>query len=289
MSDPSTPASRLALSIPMPISRRKPAPSGPARALPVIGLLLDYGRHLFAAIDQRTPPSTSSRPGEAIGSSTSTVMLARVYRGMLRALALQHVLLARAAPCRGRAVTKRATLGAPEPQTDAPAPAAVSFEPARLAPRVVSRRIGAALVDPEHVPTLAELEAEVSRLPVGRVIAEICCDLGVAPGPGAGRFWSGLFVMLTRHRGNLAGFMRDLRRRQVLFTKELDHNPSLDRPACSRDAMRLGLGLFVEVPDAPRLPAATGIDADDVLHAPPTTSWMVGDRPSPAQDAPAMT
>ena len=92
---------------------------------------------------------------------------------------------------------------------------------------------------------MEELEAEARRRSVGRVIADICRDLGVAPGLCAGGFWNDFFHALISYSGNLAGFCGEMRRREVVFEKELDKRPALGWPEQGREAVRRVLGFFI--------------------------------------------
>src|SRR5487761_2257492 len=83
---------------------------------------------------------------------------------------------------------------------------------------------------PAHPPTLEQLEAEIRRRPIGRTIADICRDLGVAPSLCEGSFWNVLFDAIMWYRGNLPKLVLDFRRRQVAFEPELDSDPNLGLP-----------------------------------------------------------
>ena len=143
-------------------------------------------------------------------------------RGMLRALALRHYLFARAA--RGRNLRfawppRVARL----PHHRPPAEPAPRPRPAPLHPR----RPDPALLDPgdpdaSRLPTQEELAAEVRRRPVGRTIAYICMDLGIAPGLCDGDFWNRVEKTLRRYGGSLRRLYQVRARREETFQRERD-------------------------------------------------------------------
>ena len=92
---------------------------------------------------------------------------------------------------------------------------------------------------------MEQLEAEDRRRPIGRVIADICRDLGVSPGLCAGGFWNELFDALSSYRGNVGGYYVEMHRRAKRFEQELDKRPALGWPEEGREAMRRVLGFFI--------------------------------------------
>ena len=64
-----------------------------------------------------------------------------------------------------------------------------------------------------RLPTEEEIAAAVRRRPVGAVIADICRDLGIAPGLLDRAFWDELSLAIIAYGGSLAGFLLNLNRR----------------------------------------------------------------------------
>jgi hypothetical protein len=223
-----------------------------AQILPIVRILLAYGRHLASSLEERATARNFSVIAQCFGTAKLPVISAQIYRGILRAIALERLLLARAA--RGLDLTilaprTRAPRNPPADQDAASAPAApdTALRPARR-PAVDRSH------DPDHYPTMAEIEAEVQRRPIGRVIADICRDLGVRPGLCDGGLWNDIFEVMRGYRGNFTGYARDMYRRKTRFVKELDHNRALDRPEQHRDGIRRALGFFIG--EAMALPSA---------------------------------
>jgi hypothetical protein len=105
----------------------------------------------------------------------------------------------------------------------------------------------------ESLPTMAELEREVRRRPVGRTIAAICLDLGVSPRLCTGWFWNGLFQAMLDYRGNLIGVLQELRRRETQFETLSWKHPRSRPPEQTPQAVRQVLGFFIgEPPVDPR-------------------------------------
>jgi hypothetical protein len=238
-------------------------PANIAQVLHIVRILLGYGRHLAATLEHRAAARGFSVIAQCFGTAKVSVILAQLCRGIMRAVALERVLLARAA--RGRDLTvqeprttvPREAPSTPEPGTEPQAPsspAAWTAAPSRIRPAGPD-----APLDLAHLPTMAQLEAEVHRRPIGRVIADICQDLGVAPSLCAGGFWNDIFDALRCYRGNLVRLIGEMRRREARFEQELDRQPSLGWPEQSREAIRRVLGFLVgEQPVDPCPALATG-------------------------------
>jgi hypothetical protein len=235
-------------------------------------ILLTYGRHLVDTLRQRAAAPGFSAIAANFGTANVTTILAHLNRGILRCLALERVLLARAAAGRDIAFIERHSsitllpepdpADAPEPPRPAPAAQPLAAEPLprrRHAPRA-SRP--AFWDDPElHMPTLEELERQIRRQPMGRVFLAIALDLAVVPGLCHPGLWSALFDIMNWFGGGHAvdQLMREKSRRRQAFEKEQDRNPkaSWDWLNIPRDALRNVLGFFIgEPPVNPLDPAA---------------------------------
>ncbi len=191
-----------------------------------------------------------------------SAILAHLQRGILRAAALQRVLLARAASGRDIefvAPPKHATAKPSAPPAEhaadhsvaqpaeqaAEAPVAREHEPRPSRPRGWN--------DPElFMPTTEEMEAQARRRPLGRTIVEICLDLAVVPGFCAGPFWNTLFDAIRLYGGSIASLMQQKMRRQEAFCEEQDRKPgsNWDWQAMGREALRRVLGFFIGEPVA---------------------------------------
>src|SRR5487761_2756414 len=82
---------------PQPDRAGKPVPEGIAAVLVLVRILLEYGRHLAATLEHRATARSFSVIAQFFGTAQVPAILARIARGILRATALEHVLLARAA------------------------------------------------------------------------------------------------------------------------------------------------------------------------------------------------
>ena len=250
-----------------------PARTIPARIaalLHTVRILLGYGRHLAETAEHRSASTDFNAVAACFGTGRLCAILAHLQRGLLRATALERVLLQRAA--RGRdigcvAPSERATAtvyqaaGPADPLTEPirqrsnrpirlaepPAAAHVARKPARP-----SRPAG--WNDPElFMPTLEELEAQVRRRPLGRTLVEICLDLAVVPGFCTGAFWNELFDSIRLHGGSVATLMQEKVRREEAFCKEQDRTigSNWDWQEMGREALRRVLGFFIgEAADA---------------------------------------
>jgi hypothetical protein len=234
-------------------------PNNVAVILHAVGILLTYGRHLIDTVRQRATVAPSFNAIAAnFGTARLSTILAHLNRGILRAAALERLLLARAATGRDFDIVERRAPPPPPPQ---PTPADTQTEPPpterKPAPRP-SRPAG--WNDPElYMPTEQDLDRQVRRRPLGRTVYDICLDLAVAPGYCHPAFWNELFDIMNAFGGSIAALMREKARRREAFDKEQDRviDSNWDWVRMSRDAIRQAVGFFIgEPPINPLDPAA---------------------------------
>jgi hypothetical protein len=242
-------------------------PIGIAALLHTVRILLGFGRHLAETAEHRSASSDFNAIAACFGTSRLQVILAHLQRGLLRAIALERVLLARAARGRdiGFIVPRERAAAAPATATDPPAgqPGEVPTRQSAAAP--VARKVEARPSRPAgwnnpelFIPTLEELEAQVRRRPLGRTLVDICLDLAVVPGFCSGPFWNELFDSIRLYGGSIPTLMQEKIRRQEAFCKEQDSKPgsNWDWLEMGRDALRRVLGFFIgEAADDPFDPA----------------------------------
>ncbi len=218
-----------------------------AALLHVVRILLAYGRHLADTVTVRVAAPGFPAIAACFGTIDLSVILARLHRGILRAAALERVLLARAA--RGRDIAFARTRI--RSRTSHPAPADLTKSAANptareQAPQPVRRSPGTGPTD-FHPPTLEELERQVRRRPLGRTLVDICLDLAVVPGLCTGTFWNELFEAIHWYGGSVASLMRERNRREQLFDREQDSSPAqnCDWLNLPRQMVRQVLGFFI--------------------------------------------
>jgi hypothetical protein len=255
-------------------------PARIAALLHTVRILLGYGRHLAATAEHRSASTDFNAVAACFGTARLHTIMAHLQRGLLRAMALERVLLARAA--RGRDIgyvarNERAIAtafqaapadlpgepaglpaGAADPSVDSADPSADPAEQptdpakpptvAQIGRKPARRSRPAGWNDPElFMPTLEELEAQVRRRPLGRTLVEICLDLAVVPGFCTGAFWNTLFDAIRLHGGSVATLMQEKTRREALFSKEQDRTmgSNWDWLEMGREALRRVLGCFI--------------------------------------------
>ena len=237
-------------------------PAGIAALLHTVRILLGFGRHLAATATQRSTSTDFNAIAACFGTGRVYAILAHLQRGILRAVALERVLLARAA--RGRdiifVVPRERGTAHPAAAGDSPGAAAdvraapddALAGPAAEAPAArksaarPSRPAG--WNDPElFMPTLEELEAQVRRRPLGRTLVEICLDMAVVPGFCTGSFWNEVFDGIRLHGGRVATLMQEKVRREEAFCREQDRKvgSNWDWQGLKRDALRRVLGFCI--------------------------------------------
>jgi hypothetical protein len=230
-----------------------------AGLLRVVRILLDYGRHLADTVRQRAAAPSFTSIAACFGTLNLPVILAHLQRGLLRAAALERVLLARAAS--GRDIEFAG------PRRRAPAPEGKAATPATptAVPRSARRMSWDDLAEFDN-PAQQQIERQVRRRPVGRTILDICLDLAVVPGLCTGPFWNELFEVMQWYGGSIAALMRERCRREEAFEREQDRcrTQGWDWWRPRLDMIRQALGFLVGEPPvvppalAPAAALATG-------------------------------
>jgi hypothetical protein len=241
---------------PGPVPAQDPQQDQTARTIPAriaallhtVRVLLGFGHHLAETATHRSAGTDFNAIAVCFGTGRVYAILAHLQRGILRATALERVLLARAA--RGRDIScfvpRERAAAAAVVSEDAPAGQPVKAQAERKQVARPSRPAG--WNDPElFMPTLEELEAQVRRRGLGRTLVEICLDLAVVPGFCDGSFWNELFSGIRLYGGSVASLMKEKSRREVAFCKEQDRKlgSNWDWQKMGRDALRRMLGFFI--------------------------------------------
>jgi hypothetical protein len=229
-----------------------------------------YGRHLVDTISQRTAAPGFTAIAACFGTTDLRVILAHLHRGILRATALERVLLARAAS--GRDIEcARARIRTTD-ATPTPADAAADQPAAHTRPPRPPRRPPSDHRDADfHTPTMKELERQVRRRPLGRTIVDICLDLAVVPGFCTGAFWNELFDVMQCYGGSVSTMMRERFRREQALHRQQDRTPTgRDWPKLARRQVQQVLGFFIgEEPVLPSRPSAAVAPAVALATGPP--------------------
>ncbi len=223
-----------------------PTQDRPGRTLPerlagllyVVRVLLGHGRRLVETVPNRATAVEFAIVAAVCGTYTVPSILARLQRGILRAMALERYLLARGEQGRDIAFVEpceRPPAKPARPPVEPQEGAATSGEAASEVPGREAKpgdderapKSGRRPFDPDdlRIPTIEELDAEVRRRPFGRTIAAICMDLAVIPSFCTGFFWNDLFETLRAYGGSLTVICKVRESRAISFQKERDKRP----------------------------------------------------------------
>lgn len=216
-----------------------------AGVLHVVRTLIAYAQYFTATATVRAATPEFATAAAIFGTYDLAVIGHRMRRGILRALALQRYLIARAARGRNlRFAWPPYVELQPHHRPPARPPRAKPSAP-RSAPRPEPSLLGDDDPRAFHIPTDEEFDAEVRRRPVGRTILYICLDLGIAPGLCEGEFWNKVEKILHRYGGSLDRLYRVRARREELFQRERDRLPDtwhIDWRDLRDETVRLALG-----------------------------------------------
>jgi hypothetical protein len=193
-----------------PPSNSPPQPRSPprrlGRVLNLVRKLIDYGKQLAVTVQQRAGTPGFAFLVRPFGTADIAVILARITCGLRRAAMLEAKLCKRAE--RGRDLTV--------PPIRLPA-IRVPGAAREAAPRDVQPADPAQDPRLARLPTEEEIAEEVRRRPVGAVIVDICCDLGIAPGRLDRAFWDEINHALMVYGGSSVRFFNDLEKRLWAF------------------------------------------------------------------------
>ena len=236
----------------------KPVPERIAAMLSLVAVLAEYGRHLAETIEHRAIWRGFATIAQFFGTATMPVILAHIQRGLMRAVALERLLLRRATRGRDLAIlARRMRVRSAEAPTD-PQPEPAPADPATPQPaealaaeHPASRPVRRVPEEPltlDTLPSMAQVEAEVRRRPIGQTIVDICRDLGISPTLCDGSFWNRVFMAIHCYRGSFANIMLEMRRREKRFDHEHWQHPKLALPEQTREGVRRVLGFAIGEP-----------------------------------------
>ena len=224
----------------------QPAPPDPAqdragRTMPhrlaallhVVRVLLGHGRRLVEIVPERAARLEFAALAGVCGTYSLPTILARLQRGLLRAMALERYLLARAEKGRELAFVYARERAPAKPPVEPPNAEPASGEAAsevpggRAEPGDDERVPKRPAFDPDdlRIPTAEELDAEVRRRPLGRTILAICMDLAVIPSFCTGPFWNQISDSLMNYGGSFTTLFKIRQYRETSFQKERDKKP----------------------------------------------------------------
>ncbi len=185
-------------------------PTRLGRVLSLVRKLIDYGKKLAGTVQQRAATPGFALFARPFGTADLAVILARITNGLRRAAMLEARLCRRAE--RGQDLTA----GAHPPARHARARRRTALAPPDAPPEP---QRADHTEDPRlaRLPTEEEIAAEVRRRPIGAVIVDICCDLGIAPGDLDRAFWDEISHAVIMYGGSLVRFFNDLSRRLSAF------------------------------------------------------------------------
>ena len=258
-----------------------------ANLIRIVEILLTYGRHLAETLDRRAAAPGFHMIARQFGTDRVAVMLAHIRRGILRAAALHHVLMQRAA--RGRDLVMppvRDRRAPPAPKTPDDPTATTEAQTPESPPR--RKRPACPIwhdpwldnvqnpLDPALLPTFEELVKKASRRPVGRSLGEIFADLGIAPILSQSNFWNDLFYAMLNNGGTPGYYDLHRWRREQHFEDTQDRCPTMDQtwPPLDVSGARTdtikALGFFIGEPPMEPL----------IIMTPEPSPWA--SHPSPA-------
>ena len=248
---------RTAPTTPAP-TKPRPIPGRIGAVLHVLATLIAHARYFTATAATRVAVPEFATAAALFGTYDLPTILHRMQRGILRALALRDYLLARAA--RGHnlrfAWPPYVDLQPHHrpPAKPAPTPRAERSRPRRPDPATLGSDDPAA----SYLPTPEEFAADVRRRPVGRTIAYICMDLGIAPGLCDGAFWNEVYKIFRRYGGSINVLYKVRAKREETFQRERDRNPDtwhIDWRDLRDTTVRLALGCKIGEPPPAIVPS----------------------------------
>ena len=161
-------------------------PTRKGRFLNAVRRLIGYGKALVETLRQPAASPSVRTIACCFGSNDIAAILVRIARGLHPAAALEAWLITWVP--RREAASTRSAPAPRQPRTAQPA-----------APRTDD-------AGPAQPPTLEDIVARDRRRPIGAVIAEICCDLGIVPNH---ELWREVSSAVIQGGGSLVTLFRD--------------------------------------------------------------------------------
>ena len=211
-------------------------PKNIAQLLYVVRILLEFGRHLAATLESRAARPGFSLIARPFGTANLPVILAHLTRGIMRAIALESLLLKRAATGRDLEI-KPPRL--PSPRNTARTYGSVEQQSDQM---IAERAEHDGPIDPGRLPTMKEIEAEVLSRPPGRTIADICRDLGVISAFCTRDFWDAVMLALACYDGSMLTLLEDMQDRSDRFDEEQPDDRMLVCPETLRRVLGFRIG-----------------------------------------------
>src|SRR3984885_670003 len=128
----------------------RPMPAGIAEILAVVSVLASYGRHLAQTLERRAVTRGFATIARFFGTVAFDTILAHITRGLMRAVALERILLHRAARGRDLRIPAPRAPSDREPPTEDARDTGQSAEPAP--PAALTSEQDPAVLTPEHDP-----------------------------------------------------------------------------------------------------------------------------------------
>jgi hypothetical protein len=179
-----------------PTTTPDPNPAGAAKpsrlecVLNLVRKLIDYGKEIATTLRERSTTIDLPAITRPFGTRDIVLILARITHGLLLANALEARLVEGAARREAEP-----TSAAPRAQQPRPRAAPAASHPAGPADSHLA-----------GLPTPERIAAEVRRRPIGGVLVDICCDLGILP---CHPLWPELSRLIIVCGGNLLALIKD--------------------------------------------------------------------------------
>ena len=245
----------------------KPVPERIAEILAVVSILATYSRHLAQTLEQRAVARGFATIARFFGINAFDTILAHLHRGLMRAIALERMLRARAARGRDlvflapRAASHRAPPAEAAPdsgQTAAPTPPEVltpGQDAASRRPPSAGPRRGWPAASPQwsrcrSTPCPAWRRSK-PRSAAARSGAQLRRSAAISAFPrccATACSGTGLFDAIRLYRGSVGSFVLEVKRREQRFEKEDWKHPGLELPEETRDGIRRVLGFLIGEP-----------------------------------------
>jgi hypothetical protein len=214
-------------------------PENIARLLYIVRTLLEFARHLVATIERRAAMPGFSLFSALFGTAKLPIIRAHLHRGILRATALENLLLQRAATGQDvEAAPRHAAPGAPRADDSAdPLNEPLNAQIERL---IAERAKHDAPIDPDRLPTLEEIEAEVLRRPIDRTMTDICRDLGIVAGMCTRAFWGAVTEAVACYEGSAVSLSGNMQHTSEQCQREQRDAPEQEQGASLYPHQTLG-------------------------------------------------
>lgn len=194
-----------------------------AHLLGLVQSLIAFGKSLLETLQADPNPNVRSGIAHRFGTRNVALIIARITRGLLMAGVLND-----------RLVHNARELDRPR---SSPGPTAIKTPPAQPRPQRVRAQEPDDAELLARLPTAEEIAAQIRHRPIGRVLEDICRDLGILP---SDKLWQDVLLPIIANGGDSGRLLEHVAKR--VSHANFDRSPVILEPHPFAPPLRVATG-----------------------------------------------